>query len=176
MNSVKVAPGNRQIPRYCRTGTNNQGINVAKILRHHIHANVDAGLKVNTFLLHEIQAPVQNPFFELEVRNPVSEQTADPVGTLVNSHRVTGAVQLLGAGQTGRPRPDDGNLFAGSCRRRFGFDPTLLKGVLDDLFFNLFNGDRTQASSQGAGQSRPVNSGKLLVSKSRPRASRQRPR
>ena len=34
---------------------------------------------------------------------------------------------------------------------------------------------RTQEPSQGAGQTRPVNSGKLLVSSSRNSASRQRP-
>ena len=50
-----------------------------------------------------------------------------------------------------------------------GLDPAFFPGAVHDLAFNGFDGDRIvlnvqgAAASQGAGQMRPVNSGKLLV-------------
>ena len=92
-------------------------------------------------------------------------------------------VELVGAGEPRWPRADDGHALARALGGRLGDEPALLKPrsmMLTSSFFIATAGigmaPTVQAPSQGAGQTRPVNSGKLLVSSRRLRASRQRPR
>ncbi len=95
---------------------------------------------------------------------------------------VAGAAELLGGGEAGGTGADDGDALAGAMARRFGHDPAFVEGAVDDGLFDclMVTGGSlmpsTQAASQGAGQMRPVNSGKLLVACRTRMASRQRPR
>ena len=53
---------------------------------------------------HLLQAAVDDPLFELEVRNAVAEQAADAVVLLEEHRLVTGAIDLLRGRQAGRAR------------------------------------------------------------------------
>ena len=82
---------------------------------------------------------------------------------------MTGAGQLLGSGHTGRTRADDGDRLAGLVSGDLRRDPALFPGPVDNGAFDGLDGDRAvvnvevHEASHGAGQMRPVNSGKLLV-------------
>ena len=88
---------------------------------------------------------------------------------------VAGAGELLGGGQPGRARSRRRRPACRSARSAArGVDPALVPGPVDDLDLDLLDRDRvgslmpsTHAASHGAGHSRPVNSGKLLVACSR---------
>ena len=61
---------------------------------------------------------------------------------------MAGTIKLLGTGQAGGPGTDDGNGFIGTPRRGLRYDPALLKGMFDNLFFNLLDGDRRLVNGQ----------------------------
>ena len=101
------------------------------------------------------------------------------VGPLVDGDRVAGPGQLLGGGQAGRPAADDGDRLAGEPLRRLRLHLPVVERPVDDRDLDLLDRHRgwlmpsTHAVSHGAGQSRPVNSGKLFVACSRSIASSQ---
>ena len=119
---------------------------------------------------HLLQAAVDEVLFHLEFGNAVAQQSADAVRLFVNRDPVAGAIKLLRGGQSRRARADDRN-FSFRCGRRGGsgwIQPSLK--ARSTMFFSIcliVTGGSlipsTQDASQGAGQMRPVNSGKLLV-------------
>ena len=127
--------------------------------------------------LHLPDPAIQVTLFHLELGDPVAQQPAERVGPLEHGDRVPGAGQLLGRGQPGRAGADDRDLAARRPPRRWWQwpDPALGPGPVDDRHLDVLDRHRvgvdasTQALSHGAGQSRPVNSGKLLVACSRSR-------
>ncbi len=76
-----------------------------------IRARRHAGFEHDAFLFEDIQPAVQHPFFQFEIGNAVTQQAAETVGALEEGDRMSGAIQLLGAGQSGRSRSDDGDFF-----------------------------------------------------------------
>jgi hypothetical protein len=82
---------------------------------------------------------------------------------------VAGARQLLGAGQAGRARADDGDALAGLVGGHLRLDPAFFPAAstIAHSIVLMVTGVSSMFSvheaSQGAGQMRPVNSGKLLV-------------
>jgi len=82
---------------------------------------------------------------------------------------MAGARELLRTRKAGRTGADDRDAPAGSCRRRLRADPALFPGLVDDCVLDRFDADgvvidaQRAGSSHGAGHTRPVNSGKLLV-------------
>ncbi len=87
------------------------------------------------------------------------------------------------ARQAGRPGADDRHALSRALAGRLRPDPALGKAALDDAgVLDLFDGhcllmgERVHEPSHGAGHTRPVNSGKLLVRSSRFSASSQSPR
>ena len=95
---------------------------------------------------------------------------------------MTGAIELLRGGQAGRSAADDRDALAGAGVRRLGDDPAFVEAAIGDRAFDLLDGDRIFVDAQhaggfaGAGQTRPVNSGKLFVACRRASASCQRSR
>ena len=91
-----------------------------------------------------------------------------------------GAIQLIRRGQSGRARADDRDPLAGSDGRRRGpIHPSLnARSTIDSSMLLIVTGSSlipsTHEPSHGAGHSRPVNSGKLLVACSRSIAGCQR--
>ena len=66
-------------------------------------------------------------------------------------HRVTGSVELLGAGQAGRTGADHGHRFARAPRRRLRTHPPHFEGVFDDGLFDLFDRHGRFVDGQHAG-------------------------
>ena len=118
---------------------------------------------------------------ELEVGDAVAQQAADAVGALEDRDPMAGPVELVGGGQAGRPGADDGH---GTARARTlggrGVIQPASKArsmIATSMFLMVTAGwlmASTQADSQGAGQTRPVNSGKSFVERRATRACCQR--
>jgi len=81
---------------------------------------------------------------------------------------VAGFVELVGCGESSRARSDNRDLFTSALFGRLWCDPALVPSFIDDRTFDILivtGGSitpKTQEPSQGAGQTRPVNSGKLF--------------
>jgi hypothetical protein len=120
--------------------------------------------------------------FHLEVGNAVAQQAAGLGVLLVEMHLVAGARQLLGGGHAGRAGADDGDLLAGLLRGASGFSQPFFqaRSTMAHSIVLMVTGVSSmlsvQDASHGAGQTRPVNSGKLLVEWRLREASSQSPR
>ena len=60
---------------------------------------------------------IDQPLLHLEIGNAVAEQAADAVRFFEHGHLVSGARELLRRSQTGGPRTDNGDSFAGAMFR-----------------------------------------------------------
>ena len=144
-------------------------------------ADVGAGDELDALRGQQVDSPLDDALVELHVRNAVHQQPADAVGPLVDGHRVADLVELGGGGQTGGAAADDGDPLAGPGAGGWAVTQPSAKPrsmIAFSMFLIVTGGSvmpSTQAPSHGAGQARPVNSGKLLVLCSRSSASRQRP-
>ena len=152
----------------------------AELLGRDVRADVDRRLEDRALVAHLGQAPVEPGLLHLELGDAVAQQPADAVGALEHHDVVPDAGELLGRRQPGRAGADHRDLLArcGSPRFCGGTQPssharsmisisTCLIVTASELIAS------THAASHGAGQSVPVNSGKLLVACSRSVASRQ---
>ena len=124
----------------------------------------------DAFGLHLLDAALDVMLLHLEVGNAVAHQAAGLGELLEHMHVVPGARELLRAGHAGRTRADDGDLLAGLLGRRLGLDPALCEIARSAIAHSivlmvtgLSSMLSVQDASHGAGQTRPVTSGKLLV-------------
>jgi len=85
-----------------------------------IDADAAVGDNFETLGLHLLDASIYDPLFQLEVRNSVSEQSADTIRPLVERHRMSGARELLRAGEPCGPEPTTATRFAGFARAGSG--------------------------------------------------------
>ena len=139
-----------------------------------VDADVDARPEDDALGLHLAEPAVEVPLLHLEVGDAVAEQAADPVGALEDGDRVPGAGELLRArpgrrGRSRRPRPSCRSATLGGCgttqpssQARSMMLASICLIVTGSLLI-----PSTHEASQGAGQSLPVNSGKLFVACSR---------
>src|ERR1051325_8690353 len=97
-----------------------------------ISADICAGDKFDSLCRHQIDAPLHDTFVQLHVRNAIHEQTANPVGPLVNSDCVAGAIELGGASETGWARPDNRYFLSCSLLWRIRRYPSLHKPIVND--------------------------------------------
>ena len=127
--------------------------------------------KLDSLGLHDLDPAIDEAFFQLEIGDAVHQQSADAVGPLEDGDDVAGLVELGRARQARRAGADDGDLLPGAFSGGSGLIQPCSKAcsmMLSSMFLivtGLLLMPRTQASSHGAGQTRPVNSGKLLVLK-----------
>ena len=141
----------------------------------------DAGAELGALGLHLREAAIEVALLHLELGDAVAEQAADAVGPLEHDDAVPGARELLGGGEA-RPARSRSTATALPVRTDGGTGTTQpssqARSMIDTSTCLMVTGSwlmpSTHAPSQGAGQRRPVNSGKLLVACSRSMASRQR--
>src|SRR6218665_1907732 len=101
--------------------------------------------------------------------NAVAQQPANFIGSLKHGNRMAGLVELIGGRQTRRPGADYGCFFPVRLEgMRVGTKPfSKAYSMIVFSIYSIATGGllmpNTQEVSQGAGQMRPVNSGKLLV-------------
>ena len=183
VDAVQLAAGNRQIARSGRAAGQHHRVELgAQLLGGDVDADVDAGAELGALGPHLVQAPVEVALFHLEFRDAVAQQPADAVVALEHRH----ACGRRGSAAGRRPdRPDPNPPRPPSCRsaRRAAAAPPSLRrrrlSMISSSICLIVTGSwlipSTHAGSHGAGHSRPVKSGKLLVACSRSIASRQRP-
>src|SRR5579863_266264 len=116
-----------------------------------IYPEAAARHDLDAFRLHLLDAPFDLPFFELEIRDAITQQAADTIGALVERHRVARPHELLRTRHPGRSRADYGDLLAGLARVRRRRDPALGPRVIDYVLFDLFDRDRIIVDIQYAG-------------------------
>ena len=127
-----------------------------------------ACLEAHAFRRHLFEAPVQDVLFHLEIRNAVAHQTAKTVIFFKDGDQVSGAIELLGAGQPRGAGADYGDSLACTRLRRFRLNPALQPGALDNTLFNDFDRDRRLVDSQharglaGSGTDAPRKFGKII--------------
>ena len=80
-----------------------------------------------------------------------AQQPADAVLLLVDRDVVSGAGELLGAGEPGGAGADDGDALAGAAFGHLGLDPALFPGLVDDGAFDGLDGHRGVVDVEGAG-------------------------
>ena len=133
--------------------------------------------------LHLLDAAVDMALFQLEVGDAVAQQAAGLGVLLVDMHVVAGARELLRAGEARRAGADDGDALAGllprggsgliqPCSQARSTIAHSIVLIVTGVSWRL----SVQEASHGAGQTRPVNSGKLLVEWRLRDASSQSPR
>ena len=115
-----------------------------------LFADVRAGDKLDTLLAQQIHATLDDALVEFHIRDAVHQQTADAIGALVNGDRVADFVQLIRRRQTGGAGADDGDLFAGAFRGRFGGHPAFLEGAIDDRVFDILDRHRRIVDAEHA--------------------------
>ena len=83
--------------------------------RFHWRRIADVGVRdeSDTLCFHELETPIDDRLFQLEVRNAVREQSADAVGALKNRHDVAGTIELIGGGQAARAGAYDRDFLPG---------------------------------------------------------------
>jgi len=101
-----------------------------------VDAHFHAGAEDDAFGFHLLHPLIDMDLLHLEVGDAIAQQAAHTVGLLEDGDGVTGARQLLGAGEAGRARTDDGHPLAGAARRGLGRDPAFLPALVDDLAFD----------------------------------------
>ena len=74
----------------------------------------DVGAELGALGPHLLEAAVEVALLHLELGDAVAQQAADAVGPLEHDDVVAGAGELLGGGQAGGARADDGDPLAGA--------------------------------------------------------------
>ena len=145
----ELSTGNRQVARALRADGDEQGVVVvAKLIPDDVLTHIFAGLKTNSFSLEDVDTPVDDPLFELEVGDAVAQQPAQLVSAFVDDHLVSSSVELRCGGESGRTRAYDCDAAPRSLSWRLRYDPTFLEGSLDNLLFDLLDRHRLVVDGQ----------------------------
>ncbi len=146
------------------------------------HAHRRGAPELDALGLELGQPAVEDGLLHLELGDPVAQQSTGLLGPLEHHDVVSGARQLLGAGQAGGARSHDGHRLAGRHLGYLRHHPAARRRPARrsrTRSRSMVTGSAlmpsTQAPSHGAGHSRPVNSGKLLVACRRSAASAHSP-
>jgi len=114
MDTAELAPWNLEVARRLGPAGHRHGVELLEQRGHrHVDPDLDLGAELHPLGLHLHDAAVNQRFVHLEVGDAVAQQSADAVALLEQGHGVTGARQLLRAGEARRPRADDRDPLAG---------------------------------------------------------------
>ena len=140
MDAAQVASRNTEVPRRaCAHGKQHDVEGPLQVLGRQIVADRNARFKANAFATKLVYSSVNNPFFKLEIGDPVPEYAAGPVGFFKHRDRMPQPPQFLGGRYSRWARSDNGHLLSGFALGRPGNDPSLLEGIFNDRKFNLFD-------------------------------------
>ena len=153
MDAVQLTAGDRQVARPGGPAAQHDRVELlAQIGPGQVAANLDAGMKLDAGAAHQVDAAIHQMFFQLHVGDAVHQQPADAVGAFVHRDQVAGAVELIGARQSRRPRSDHRHPLAGAHGRRRRFDPAGVEAALDDRPLGVLDGHRRLDDRQHAGR------------------------
>ena len=121
-----------------------------QIFHRDIAAHVRVGLELHAFTAHLLQTAVDQVLLHLEIRDAVTQQTADAVVLFEDRDPVPRARQLLRGRQPRGTGPDHRHALA---RARFGglrVNKSLFECAVDDGLFDLLDGHRRLIDTQHA--------------------------
>ncbi len=128
-----------------------------------------AAAKVDALGAHLLEAPIDEVLFELEVGDAVAKQPADAIVALEHGDVVAGARELLrgreprGAGADDRRRACRSSRARHAARDRARARDRRCARSIVLMVTGSSSRSSTHDASHGAGQTRPVTSGKLFV-------------
>src|SRR6185312_11048854 len=152
VNAGEIAAGRGEIARRFGAAREcDRVVAVEDVPRADRPADMSAVVKDDAFGLHLRDAALDVELFQLEVRDAIAQQAARLGVLLIDVNLVTGARELLGAGETGRARPDDGDPLAGLALGQLRLHPSFLEGAVDDRAFDGLDRDRRVLEVERAG-------------------------
>src|SRR5690606_37315103 len=113
-------------------------------------ADLDTCAEPCSLFLHLTKTRLDVALLHLEVRDAVSQQTTDTVVALEHGNGVAGAGELLGCGETRRPRADDRDRLTRETLGGLRLDPTLRESLVDDRDLDLFDRHRRLVDTEHA--------------------------
>ncbi len=99
-------------------------------------------MELDAFGAHLRDAAIDDVFLELEIGNAVAQQAADTRVLLEHGDAMTGARELLRAGEARRTRADHGDALAGAVRGDQRLDPAFVPAALDDRILDRLDRHR----------------------------------
>src|SRR3954453_15113824 len=143
VHAVELAPGNGEGARHARAGgDHDRVVALAQLVGADVDPDVDPVLEAHALGRELVEAPLDHPLLDLEVRNAEADQAAAGLVALVDRHRVAAAAQLLRGREAGRARADDRDAAAALEVRRPRRDPALVNRAVDDRDLDLLDRDR----------------------------------
>ena len=151
IDALQLAAGHGQIAPGGRAAREHHGVvGGAKHFDVDVVTDDGVGAKLGAFGLHLFDAAFDVLFFHLEFGDSVPQQPADAVGALKHHHVVAGAGQLLCGGEARRARADHCDAVAGAHAGHLRRHPTFAPCAVDDLDFDLLDGDGVLVDAQDA--------------------------
>src|SRR5579871_1111222 len=142
MNASQFAPGHGQISGMLSSTSQQNRVEIpSQVLNRDILADLGVGLELYSLRCHLFETTVDDVLFKFELRNPVSEQSADAVRFFIDHDIVPGPAELLCRSEPGWARSDNGDLFSAANLCRLRADPSLQKPALHDVLFVLLDCD-----------------------------------
>ena len=170
VDALQLAARDVQIARLLGAARQQDRVELlAQVLDRHVDADVGVGDELHAFGRHLFHAAIDGPLLHLEIGDAVAKQAADAIPLLEQRDIVSGARQLLRGGQPAGPEPITATRLPVLISGGSGLIQPSSKAcsTIDFSMFLMVTGGSlmpsTHAASHGAGQMRPVNSGKLLV-------------
>ena len=143
VDAVELAPGHGQVARHPGARRDDDRVvGRAELVGADVDADVDAVAELDPLGDELAEPPLDESLLDLELRHAEADEPAARLVPLVDGDRVAGPGQLLGAGEPGRARADDGHGAAAAAGRRARHDPALLPGAVDDRDLDLLDRDR----------------------------------
>ena len=112
-----------------------------QLRRGDVAPDVDAESKLDALCNELLHPPFDEPLLDLELRHPEADEPSCRLVALVDDDVLAGPRKLLGTGEPGRARADDGNAAAGAPRRRLRLHPALAPAAVDDRELDLLDRD-----------------------------------
>ena len=143
VDAVELAPRHRQVARHARAGGDDDGVvALAQLVGADVDAHVDAVLELHALGDQLVEAALDHPLLDLEVRHAEAHEPAAGLVALVDRHRVAAAAQLLGGGEARRAGADHRDAAAGLELGRARHDPALVERAVDDRDLDLLDRHR----------------------------------
>ncbi len=153
VDATQLAAGHAQVAWPRRAGAEDDSVKVApQRVGGHVLADADAGNEAHPPGPQHVHPPLDQRLVELHVGDAVHQQPADTIGALKDGHFVADGVELVGAGQPGRPGADDSHALAGAAGGCGRANPALVEGAVDDSVFDALDRHRWVGDAQRAGR------------------------
>mmetsp|Transcript_7761 Transcript_7761/g.16106 ORF Transcript_7761/g.16106 Transcript_7761/m.16106 type:complete len:336 (-) Transcript_7761:268-1275(-) len=152
INTLQFPSRNRQVAGFGGTQCQAERIKICiQLVDVDVFTDIGVGHEFDSLVAEEVDSAVDGLLLEFHVGDSVHEQTSDAVGAFKHGDLVAHLVQLVGTGQSGRTRSNDGNRHAGSFLGNTRGNLSVSEGSVYDRIFNVFDGHGVVDESGHAG-------------------------